>query len=186
MDIRRFKPLNDAGLATYVDIARGARWDWRTVKKYLAAETTAESLGRSPHALNAPPRTAHAEAATRHHPDTDTGRASSTPENPSSATNFESGDSHEDRTASTSARASPVSCDRFSSVTSGMRIESDAPALINCFTPPITFEGARANRLGPLQSCCTPRWCASSECQSRCHSWLNSVSFLAHFDVTRH
>ena len=38
MDIRRFKPLHDAGRVTYAEIARECEVDYRTVKKHLAAD----------------------------------------------------------------------------------------------------------------------------------------------------
>jgi len=38
MDLRRFKPLREAG-ATYKEIAAEVGLDWRTVRKYLAADT---------------------------------------------------------------------------------------------------------------------------------------------------
>ena len=38
MDIRRFKPLHEAGAVTYAEIARECAVDYRTVKRYLAAD----------------------------------------------------------------------------------------------------------------------------------------------------
>jgi len=40
MNIRRFKVLHDAG-ATYAEIARECGCDWRTVRRYLAADAPA-------------------------------------------------------------------------------------------------------------------------------------------------
>ena len=53
MDIRRFKALHESG-TTYADIARQCGVDYRTVKKYLAADAPAVPPGGSPRAGTQP------------------------------------------------------------------------------------------------------------------------------------
>ena len=44
MELRAFKALADAG-ATWAEIARETGYDWRTVKRYLAADAPARAAG---------------------------------------------------------------------------------------------------------------------------------------------
>ena len=47
MNLRTFKTLADGG-ATWAEIARETGYDWRTVKRYLSADTAATPPGRQP------------------------------------------------------------------------------------------------------------------------------------------
>ena len=40
MELRRFRPLFEAGVVTIAEVARASGRDWRTVKKYLTAEAS--------------------------------------------------------------------------------------------------------------------------------------------------
>ena len=55
MNIRRFRALHEAG-ASYVEIAAECGCDWRTVKKYLAAEPGEASPPRAPSRAGSQPR----------------------------------------------------------------------------------------------------------------------------------